>query len=215
MKILVLDNNVKPEFWGARDLVAALRRPGLEIHTRRPAALDYPSAAAAATFDALVVSGSLTRADAKDDWVIRETNWVLAWLDSGKPFLGVCFGHQLMCRALQERAGVREAVGPAATAEHGDTKIQVTDRSRTRLFRGLPEMLVVQSAHQDEVRTPPSGWLVTARSDACAVQAIEHPERWQFGVQFHPERAGSKPSNDPGPSIFKTFLNPLLSKVAS
>ena len=108
-----------------------------------------------------------------------------AWLVDAardRPVLGVCFGHQLLGRALG--GGVeRHAAGPEA----GTVEIELTEAgSRDPLFAGLPARLAVQECHEDHVQAPPPGAVVLARSDHTPLQAFAHGPRIR-AVQFHPE----------------------------
>ncbi|MCI4363620.1 MAG: GMP synthase subunit A [Thermoplasmata archaeon] len=103
------------------------------------------------------------------------------WIDAAAfPVLAICVGHQFLARHFGGE------VARASSPEFG--RVEVTrEPARHPLLEGLPEKLVVWENHNDEVRRVPPGWLHLARSPACAVQAMAHPERPLFGVQFHPE----------------------------
>ncbi|RME20120.1 MAG: glutamine-hydrolyzing GMP synthase, partial [Deltaproteobacteria bacterium] len=57
----------------------------------------------------------------------------------------------------------------------------------SRLFAGLAPRTTVWMSHGDQVRTPPPGWRVLARSDNCPVAAMGRDDDRRFGIQFHPE----------------------------
>jgi GMP synthase-like glutamine amidotransferase len=101
---------------------------------------------------------------------------------AGSPFLGVCHGHQSLARALGGKPAVRRAAAP----EVGWTHFEVLDDSP--LFAGLGRQFVSFSSHNDEVRAFPAGLRNLARSEGCAVQAVQLGNRPVFGIQFHPEK---------------------------
>ena len=72
-----------------------------------------------------------------------------AVFDSGVPVLGICYGFQVMARAL---GGV---VGRTGTREYGRTGADVDTASR--LFAGTPARQTVWMSHGDAVRTAPEG----------------------------------------------------------
>ncbi|HTT26552.1 MAG TPA: hypothetical protein VMH90_06300 [Thermoplasmata archaeon] len=49
---------------------------------------------------------------------------------------------------------------------------------------------------------PPAGWSLLARSESCAVEAMAHPARPVWGVQFHPEVEHT----EHGTELFRRFL---------
>jgi GMP synthase (glutamine-hydrolysing) len=100
-------------------------------------------------------------------------------LDSGVPVLGICYGMQLLTRALGGK------VRPAQSREYGPAVIEVTERHP--LFDGLPERLDVWMSHGDQVEDLPPGFRALARTETCPVAAMGDATRRIYGVQFHPE----------------------------
>ncbi len=99
----------------------------------------------------------------------------------GVPVLGICYGHQLMARAL---GGEVAATG---AREYGRTTLRVEEPGL--LLADLPAEDVVWMSHGDTVTRAPAGFRVTARTEVTPVAAMEDRERGLFGVQFHPEVA--------------------------
>ncbi|GIS49436.1 MAG: hypothetical protein Ct9H90mP23_1080 [Methanobacteriota archaeon] len=50
--------------------------------------------------DAVVCSGSRRNVSMWEDWMAPAASLVRASANAGKPTLGICFGHQLLCHAL-------------------------------------------------------------------------------------------------------------------
>lgn len=96
------------------------------------------------------------------------------------PVLGICAGMQLQTLfaggALKARARPEVGFGP----------IQILDDSD--LLRGLSPTAVAYKHHAEDVVVLPDGFVVLARSEHCAVEAIAARERRWWGTQFHPER---------------------------
>jgi len=142
--------------------------------------------------DGIVLSGGALSLEGTDTPLGRVTEWI----DSiDVPVLGICVGHQFLARHFggQVRRGA---------PEFGATEITV-DQPDHPLFRGLPPTLRAWSNHNDQVVTPPPGWSLLAHSAATPVQAMAHPTRVVWGIQFHPEVEHT----EGGPEIFRHFLD--------
>jgi GMP synthase-like glutamine amidotransferase len=98
------------------------------------------------------------------------------------PQLGICYGHQLLARALGGRELVRRCpAGP----EIGWLPVDFSALGQARLR--VPARCVIWQFHHDEVVAPPSGAQVLASSPRCRVQAFLDSDRLLLGTQFHPE----------------------------
>jgi GMP synthase-like glutamine amidotransferase len=180
MRILIVDNNIDPDSWGARDLARSCAVAGATVHVRRAPHEDLP--ASARGFDRVVLSGSKTSCLEEAPWITRLEAFVREVLSERRPLLGVCYGHQLIAR-LQ---GGRGAVGRAANPEVGWTRIEKTAPSP--LTEGLPDAFHSFSRHFEEVTALPRGLRRLLRSEWCANQAFEMEGAPAWGIQFHPER---------------------------
>ena len=112
----------------------------------------------------------------------------------GVPVLGICYGHQLMARAL---GGEVAATGGR---EYGGTRLEVLEPGT--LLRDLEPAETVWMSHGDAVIAAPQGFRVTARTEVTPIAAMEDPERGLYAVQFHPEVAHTPK----GTAIIKRFL---------
>jgi GMP synthase (glutamine-hydrolysing) len=102
-----------------------------------------------------------------------------AILELGVPVLGICYGMQWMCQALDG------AVHPADSREFGRASIAV--EKAEDIFEGIDGRTVVWMSHGDQVETLPRGFAAYASTDSCPFAAAGDPARGFFGVQFHPE----------------------------
>jgi GMP synthase (glutamine-hydrolysing) len=115
--------------------------------------------------------------------------------DLGVPVLGICYGQQLMARALGGR------VEHTGAREYGRRGFQAAE-DRGVLLDGLPSELTVWMSHGDTVTEAPPGFAVTGSTEATPVAAFEDPLRGLYGVQFHPEVAHTPRGTD----VLKRFL---------
>ncbi len=127
-------------------------------------------------FDGAVVTGSRSSVYWDEPWIESTKSWVRDAIDRGMPFLGICWGHQLLADVL---GGTVEDMG---AYEVGYSSIeQVSD---SLLFDGISEEFTAFTSHSDEVTTLPPG------SEPLATNEYSnhgfHTGR-VFGVQFHPE----------------------------
>src|SRR5919197_1560703 len=114
--------------------------------------------------------------------------------DLGVPLLGICYGHQLLARAL---GGEVAATGQR---EYGRTELRVGEPGV--LLADLGPVEQVWMSHGDAVTAAPEGFRVTSRTEATPIASMEDPERGLFAVQFHPEVAHTPK----GTAVMKRFL---------
>lgn len=152
-------------------------RAGLSARVLRPGAIADP--AMPGTFTHLILSGSEASALRVQAWEAPLAGLVRVWVRSGRPLLGICYGHQFLAKVLLGPGHVRRSRSP----EVGFQRIQ-WDRHPLFEGQGDPEVFTF---HQDEVHDLPAEMPILASSDACAIQAVQYGAGPAFGVQFHPE----------------------------
>jgi GMP synthase (glutamine-hydrolysing) len=130
----------------------------------------------------VIISGSPRDAWSEDPVNHRLMELVLACRQAGTPVLGVCYGHQIVARAL----GGKVARHPQGL-ELGNTPVRLTEAGRrSPIFQGFPHEFDVLSSHSDEVVEMPPGGELTVEGRFTANQGFQWGDRI-FGVQFHPE----------------------------
>ena len=116
-----------------------------------------------------------------------------ACLESGKPLLGVCLGHQ----AIAAAAGARIVRGAPV---HGKTDAIAHDGSG--LFAGLPSPLSVTRYHSLVVEGLPAPLVPVAHGSDGTLQGFRHERAPIHGIQFHPESVAS----EQGLALLRAFL---------
>jgi GMP synthase (glutamine-hydrolysing) len=115
--------------------------------------------------------------------------------DLGVPTLGICYGFQVMARALGGD------VANTGLREYGATDATIITEGT--LLQGQPVEQNVWMSHGDQVSRAPEGFDVLARTAATAVAAFANDSRGLYGVQWHPEVKHS----DYGQSVLENFLH--------
>lgn len=114
----------------------------------------------------------------------------------GIPVLGICYGFQVMARAL---GGV---VGNTGDREYGATEAVILADGGA-ILKEQPAQQNVWMSHGDAVQQAPAGFEVLARTAVTPVAAFGSAEQRMYGVQWHPEVKHS----DFGQKILENFLH--------
>ena len=116
--------------------------------------------------------------------------------DLGIPTLGICYGFQVMARALGGE------VANTGLREYGATDAALTGDGGV-LLGGQPDTQNVWMSHGDQVARAPEGFEVLASTEATPVAAFGSAEKCFYGVQWHPEVKHS----DHGQEVIENFLH--------
>lgn len=104
-------------------------------------------------------------------------------VERGKPTFAVCFGLQLMGRALGETV-----IHDPDNREVGTYEVRVTQAAEgCDLFGALPEVFHAQQGHNDRILNTPAGTRKLAESELAEVQALVVEQKPVWATQFHPE----------------------------
>ncbi|EXJ93380.1 hypothetical protein A1O1_01772 [Capronia coronata CBS 617.96] len=131
------------------------------------------------TIDAILITGSKHDSFADTPWINKLVDYTAKILTETKVrVIGVCFGHQIVGRALKAEVGRNPAGWEAAVND-----VQLSAKGK-ELF-GVDKIRIHQM-HRDCVFYYPEGVEELGSSPVCKVQGMYSPKRL-FTVQGHPE----------------------------
>ena len=194
MKILVVNNYKEPE-----KAQQALRNIAL-CAGEEPEMIEYTIASLKDAVlqkdpDVVILTGSNFMLSKADTRIVFRSEMDLV-MEADKPFLGICFGHQLIGAAY----GSQVVDLGHNIREFKEVKLL----GKEPLFDGLPGSIRVSESHRQALSHVPDGFHHLAESTTSRVEAICHQDRPVYGVQFHPERSDDKHPH--GRIIIQNFL---------
>ncbi len=159
---------------------AALANPGVAVEVlaiAEGAALPNPAQCAG-----VIITGSHAMVTDCLPWSVAVEQWLPSLLAHQVPVLGICYGHQLLARALGGSVDAHPA-GP----EIGTVLIRANSaRHDDPLFAAVPDQFYAHVTHTQSVVTLPANAVILAASDHEAHQIVRFGD-CAWGVQFHPE----------------------------
>jgi GMP synthase-like glutamine amidotransferase len=136
------------------------------------------------TFDIILVLGGPMDVWDIDHhpWLVEEKRAIRRFVrELGRPYLGLCLGHQLLADALGGTCG------PQRPKQIGPFSIELTaEGRRAPIFSGFEPVFPAYKWHGVRVAQLPDDGMRLAQSDQCRCEAMQIGAN-AFGVQFHPE----------------------------
>ncbi|WP_119344058.1 glutamine amidotransferase-related protein [Facilibium subflavum] len=131
-----------------------------------------------ADFDGFIITGSKAACFDKAPWIELLIDKIHEILQANKKIVGICFGHQILARALG---------GKVERAEHWGVGVHCV-----QIIKQMPWMmpfydhLSLTFYHQDQVKALPESVELVATNAFCPVQMfVFNNQAW--GIQAHPE----------------------------
>ena len=161
------------------DMFTALFGEASDFELVRYDAVNGALPASPAECDGWLATGSRKSAYDDEEWIHRAGGFVRAAAATDAPFVGICFGHQLLAHALGgtvERAPSGWGAGVVAVDVVQKEPWMQPPRADVRLH----------FMHQDQVTALPDGGRVVAAAAHCPVAAFTVGDT-MLGIQAHPE----------------------------
>jgi len=129
--------------------------------------------------DAWLCTGSRYSAYDTMPWVGALAQFIRDVREAKQPFVGICFGHQMLAQALG---------GEVAKAEQGwgAGVLAVQILANESWMQPARAQVRIQHMHQDQVQRLPPGSVVLGRSPHCEVGMFRVGEQ-MLGIEGHPE----------------------------
>ena len=173
--------------------------PKLYLETIHPRLSGYPEIE---SFDKIMVMGSA--------WLVSENefepgllNFIKKVLAAKKPFLGVCYGAQMLAIALGGK------VGKLGHQEKSDLRLRLTEAGKSHpLFKNLPDGIFVHENHEDCILEVPNALILANMGENTPIEAFALDNTLRAcGLQFHPEKLLHDSNNDPDNLQAKIITN--------
>jgi GMP synthase-like glutamine amidotransferase len=134
--------------------------------------------ASATECDAWLCTGSKYSVYDKDAWIQNLATFIRG-LNGKRPFVGICFGHQMLAQAMG---------GEVAKASQGwGAGVLKVELLKQEAWMQPPQKEIrIHHMHQDQVQKLPKGSVVLGRSEHCEVGMFRVGDS-MLGIEGHPE----------------------------
>lgn len=130
----------------------------------------------------VIVTGAHAMVTDELPWSVEIENWIPKLLEKNIPYLGICYGHQLLAKTMNGISGYHPQ-----GIEIGTTDITLNQNIKSdKIFYDLPSNFKVHTIHSQTVLTLPKNATLLASNIHDKHHAFRIGE-YAWGVQFHPE----------------------------
>ncbi len=129
-----------------------------------------------------IITGSHSMVTQELQWSLKLEKYIKKIASKNIPLLGICYGHQLIAKALGGKSGFNKK-----GKEIGTVRIKKLFSSKSDpLLKNIPIQFYAHETHYQSVLKLPAKAIVLAKNAHEANQAVRF-EKTIWGVQFHPE----------------------------
>ncbi len=129
-----------------------------------------------------IITGSHSMVTQELQWSLKLEKYIKKIASKNIPLLGICYGHQLIAKALGGKSGFNKK-----GKEIGTVRIKKLFSSKSDpLLKNIPIQFYAHETHYQSVLKLPAKAIVLAKNAHEAHQAVRF-EKTIWGVQFHPE----------------------------
>lgn len=130
----------------------------------------------------IIITGSHTMVTDNKKWSIKIEKWIPKFIKKNIPVMGICYGHQLIAKALNGYVDYNREGEKIGTIQIKLTKEAENDF----LFSKLPKKFFVNISHSQSVFSLPDDAKILAKDSNGFVYAYKIGNN-VWGIQFHPE----------------------------
>ena len=134
------------------------------------------------TASGFIITGSHAMVTDEPVWSLRLEAYVREVAKTQALLLGICYGHQLIAKALGGRSGFNPKGKEIGTKQIRKLKYGYKDP----LLKGIPAAFEAYETHSQTVLKMPKGAKLLVKGRGDNHQAVRYRENI-WGVQFHPE----------------------------
>lgn len=146
----------------------------------------------------IIVSGSHAMVTQELPWSVKIEKWIPSIIENNIPFLGICYGHQLLAKSMQGTSDYHPN-----GLEMGTVTIALNEHTKNdAIFKNLPTHFDVHTIHSQTVLQLPTNAIALAFNTHDKHHAYRIGE-CAWGVQFHPEY---------NTSIMKSYIKEVCKK---
>ncbi len=160
--------------------------------------------------DGLILPGVGAFGDAMKN-VVPFLDDINAFVESGRPLLGICLGEQMLMSLSEEGTltnGLSLIPGEVVRFPHTELKVphmgwnSLNISQEHPLFKGIPDGSYVYFVHSYYVDTDREHTLASCKYGVEFAASVVNSKGNVMGTQFHPEKSG-----DIGLKMLKNFVN--------
>ena len=129
-----------------------------------------------------IITGSHSMVTQELQWSVKLEKYIKKIATKNIPLLGICYGHQLIAKALGGKSGYNKN-----GKEIGTVKIQkISSCKNDSLLKNIPTQFYAHETHYQSVLKLPHKAIILAKNTHESHQAVRF-KKYIWGVQFHPE----------------------------